>query len=229
MYRYFEDKAFLNEANRKCADIVNRLVQKLRKEGYSAWFFVIGSRHRNMITQNEEGKIDFDYNVVIDNVMNTISYHPERIKKDVMRLLDEVLYDIGEPDCGDSTSSIYVNPMRLKGRKTEFSLDIGIVTYDGFGQMNRLKHDKSGPYWGRAFWNQVKDSKDLDKKEKALKPKHWHKVRDAYLRKKNDYLTKNDHDHPSYVCYIEAVNDVYNECFPDNSINGVFFRGTVLM
>lgn len=24
------------------------------------------------------------------------------------------------------------------------------------------------------------------------------------------YLTQNDHNHPSFICYIEAVNNVYN-------------------
>ena len=31
-----------------------------------------------------------------------------------------------------------------------------------------------------------------------------------YLNIKNRYLRQNDHDHPSFICYIEAVNNVYN-------------------
>ena len=229
MYKYFEDKKFLNQANRKCADIVNRLVQKLRKKGYPAWFFVIGSRNRNMVTQNEQGDIDFDYNVVLDNVWvsaGLLRGNPETIKKDVMRLLNEVLAEIGEPDCKDSTSSLYVKPMKLQGNKTRFSLDIGIVTFDTYGNMHRLIHDKKGINWGRAFWNQVRDFKDIEKKEEALKPKYWHEVRKAYLDKKNRYLTANDNNHPSYVCYIEAVNDVYNKYFQNK--NGLGFCSLLL-
>lgn len=53
------------------------------------------------------------------------------------------------------------------------------------------------------------NSQKLWDMEDYLKPKYWHKVKDAYLNKKNMYLTRNDYDHPSFVCYIEAVNEVY--------------------
>ena len=38
----------------------------------------------------------------------------------------------------------------------------------------------------------------------------WKLVREQYKGIKNRYLTKNDHNHPSFICYIEAVNNVYN-------------------
>ena len=38
----------------------------------------------------------------------------------------------------------------------------------------------------------------------------WQLVRSQYLDIKNRYLRQNDHDHPSFICYIEAVNNVYN-------------------
>ena len=38
----------------------------------------------------------------------------------------------------------------------------------------------------------------------------WELVREQYLRIKNRYLSANDQDHPSFVCYAEAVNNVYN-------------------
>ena len=41
----------------------------------------------------------------------------------------------------------------------------------------------------------------------------WNEVRDTYLEKKNLYLRKNDHNHPSFICYIEAVNEVYYKTF----------------
>ena len=38
----------------------------------------------------------------------------------------------------------------------------------------------------------------------------WELVREQYRRIKNRYLSENDHDHPSFVCYVEAVSNVYN-------------------
>ena len=31
-----------------------------------------------------------------------------------------------------------------------------------------------------------------------------------YEKIKNMYLVRNDYNHPSFICYIEAVNNVYN-------------------
>ena len=38
----------------------------------------------------------------------------------------------------------------------------------------------------------------------------WALVREQYKRIKNKYLTSNDYNHSSFICYIEAVNNVYN-------------------
>ena len=44
----------------------------------------------------------------------------------------------------------------------------------------------------------------------TLKAKNlWEEVRQCYLDKKNLYLKRNDNNHPSFICYIEAVNEVY--------------------
>ena len=50
-------------------------------------------------------------------------------------------------------------------------------------------------------------------KARAIKsvPGWWNKVRDQYLKIKNRYLTQNDHDHPSFVCYVEAIHNVYHQ------------------
>ena len=35
-------------------------------------------------------------------------------------------------------------------------------------------------------------------------------MREEYIKLKNRYLSDNDH-HPSFICYSEAVNNVYNQ------------------
>ena len=54
-------------------------------------------------------------------------------------------------------------------------------------------------------------SKGLKEKVDFIKKNgKWELVRDQYIRIKNKYLTRNDDDHPSFVCYIEAVSNIYN-------------------
>lgn len=49
------------------------------------------------------------------------------------------------------------------------------------------------------------------KKADYIKSKgKWALVRKQYKKIKNKYLTSNDYNHSSFICYIEAVNNVYN-------------------
>lgn len=69
---------------------------------------------------------------------------------------------------------------------TEFSMDACIVCRDTEECYHRLIHEKTG-FTGK-----------------------WPLVRTQYLDIKNRYLLQNDYNHPSFICYIEAVNNVYN-------------------
>ena len=81
-----------------------------------------------------------------------------------------------------------------------------------YGQLHRLIHRKTGNTWyDQYYWNMVPNSRDLWDKEDYLKPDYWKYVRETYLDKKNMYLSRNDYEHPSFVCYIEAVNEVYEK------------------
>lgn len=77
-----------------------------------------------------------------------------------------------------------------------------------------MKHDKGyNSYYDKYYWNESPNSDKYSEKAKAIKsaPGWWEVVRKHYLDIKNDYLKKNDYNHPSFVCYIQAVNDVYNQ------------------
>ena len=54
-----------------------------------------------------------------------------------------------------------------------------------------------------------KNSKDCDKKAEKLKTaERWNQVRDHYLELKNQFI--NDTNHPSFICYVMAINEVYD-------------------
>lgn len=62
------------------------------------------------------------------------------------------------------------------------------------------------------FWNEIRNSSEINKKANYIKEQsRWLDVRDEYLKIKNKYLSYNDPKHKkSFICYIEAVNNVYN-------------------
>ncbi len=212
MYHWVEDKDFLKRAYSLCADIVNQLVQQLEKDGIDVSMNTVGSKKRNMITQNEKEPIDFDFNLLVDESGG--EYREKELKETVRKAFNVVLSKNGWDDCYDSKSVLTTEKRSfLKGNKTEFSIDVCIVRIDRQDNLQRLIHEKNGNIWfDQWYWNTVSNSRDLWDKEDALKPDYWGAVRETYIKKKNMYLRRPyDHSHPSFICYIEAVNEVYEK------------------
>ncbi len=213
MFHYVEDKDFLKKAQGTCSEIMKELEDELRQEFINTQFFLVGSGARNMVTQNEDGPIDFDYNL---NILMCNDFTDCKALKELARKsFNKVLRKNGLSDCDDSTSSLTTKPIYFTDDHSyEFSMDICIVTKDTRGLWNRLKHEKgSNSYYDRYYWNEAPSSKNYSKKADTIKsvPGWWEVVREHYLKIKNKYLTKNDYNHPSFVCYIEAINQVYNQ------------------
>ena len=211
MYHWVEDKDFLKRAYQECADLVNQLVQELKNYGIDARMNVVGSKKRNMITQNGNLPIDFDFNLLIKNPND----YPngKNLKEDIREAFNEVLSANGWDDCDDSTSALTTKQRVFKkGNKTPFSIDVCIVKEDRYG-LHRLIHHKTGfVAFDQWYWNLVPNSHELWEKEDALKPDYWMEVRETYLEKKNLYLSRQQMDeHPSFNCYIEAVNEFYEK------------------
>ena len=62
----------------------------------------------------------------------------------------------------------------------------------------------------RWYWNESRDSSKIWEREYFIKDKgQWEMVRQTYLDKKNLYLKRNEYDKSSFICFIEAVNEVY--------------------
>ena len=210
MYHWIEDKNFLRRAYSDCSDIVNQLVQKLKNYEIRSRMKIVGSKSRNMVTQNASQAIDFDFNLLIENAND---YHNAKdLKEEVRKAFNEVLSRNGWGDFQDSTSALATRCRHFtKGNRTEFYIDVCIVKQDQNG-LHRLIHEKTGcTRYDRYFWNLVSNSREISEKEKVLKPDYWPEVRETYLNKKNMYLQRSDCDHPSFICYIEAVNEVYEK------------------
>ena len=87
-----------------------------------------------------------------------------------------------------------------------------ITVRDEKDNYHRLIHEKTGwIYNDRYYWNMAPYSKKLkEKADHSKKCGKWELVREQYRRIKNRYLSENDKNHPSFVCYVEAVSNVYN-------------------
>lgn len=212
MFIYVEDKEFLSRIRNICGEIMQDLCHSL-KEDYDigATFYLVGSGARNLIVQNASLPIDLDYNLEIVRCEN---YEDCRFIKECARnSFDKVLHEYDLGNCEDSTSSLTTRKIHfVKGNPTEFSMDVCIVCRDTEGHFHRLIHEKTGfTYWDRYYWNEAPHSAWIQEKAKFIKKRgKWQLVRSQYLDIKNRYLQQNDPNHPSFICYIEAVNNVYN-------------------
>lgn len=219
MYKFVTDKAFLKSSYSFCADLVNQLVQELRHYDIESCMEVIGSGRHGFITQYGNRPIDFDFNLWI---IEDGGYSDGReLKEAIMEAFDYILEKNGYDGvhCKDSTSVITVGKFhQRKGNQTEYSIDLGIVKEDERGNWHRLIHHKTGiVQMDRWIWNIGPDSREIFAKEEFLKNGHWNEVRCAYLEKKNAYI--NVSTKPSFICYIEAINDVYNQYHKNVSRN----------
>ena len=212
MYHYIANKDFLNNMRRVCSDIVNQLVQAINAEDFMmVEAHLIGSGAKNMVTQNALEPIDLDYNLVVIHTECNIN-DGKIIKEYVRGKFNYVLKRNGWSDCKDSKSCLTTEKRHFKkGNDTEFSIDLAIVHEDRNGSWYRLIHKKTGiASKDEYFWVMGPHSEGLVKKVEWLKQNnHWNEVRTVYLDKKNMYLSRHDYYHPSFVCYTEAVNELY--------------------
>ena len=213
MFHYVEDKEFLHRMKAICSDIVNRLVQTINREDFmTVRAHLVGSGAKNLILQNENEAVDLDYNLEVMEGVQRDFNNATKIKEYIRKKFNKILQASGWSDCSDSTSCLSTKKMQFKkGNKTEFSIDLAIVHKNPDGTWYRLIHRKTGFIATDSWiWNEAPNSKGLSEKADWIKKNaNWLDVRKSYKRKKNMYLARNDHNHPSFVCYIEAVNEVY--------------------
>ena len=212
MYHYLDDKEFISKMRSLCGDIMQDLCHIL-KEDYNigTTFYLVGSGARNLIMQNNNEPVDLDYNL---EIIKCEDFEECRyIKECVRKAFNKALKLNNLNDCEDSTSSLTSKLIYFtKENNTEFRMDICITIRDEGDNYYRLIHEKTGfTFYDRYFWNLAPDSKRINEKVKYIKScGKWVLVRQHYEKIKNMYLLRNDYKHPSFVCYVEAVNNIYN-------------------
>lgn len=227
MYDYVKDKTFLRGIRSFGGRIMQNVCCCLKKDyNISAMFYLVGSGARNLILQNENNPIDLDYNLEIVKVKD---YNDCRyIKECVKKTFNKVLNQNSLRDCEDSTSSltskkIYYDDEKFYDYEQSycrfanchnpiFSIDVCIVRRHTDNSYFRLIHKKTGWVSNDEYkWELAPNSSKIKVKLDYIKKSgKWNLVREQYKKIKNNYLVQNDHTHSSFICYIEAVNNVYN-------------------
>ncbi len=212
MYNYLEDKEFLHRMRAFSGELMQTLCHSLKKDyDIGTNFCLVGSGARNLIMQNSTNPVDLDYNL---EIVRCEDFEDCRhLKECVRKSLNKSLKKYHLCDCEDSKSSLTSKQIHFKtGNQTRFSIDICITARDEKDNYYRLIHEKNGSTcYDRYYWNIAPNSTTIKKKVDFIKKNNkWNLVREQYKTIKNKYLSQNDSSHPSFVCYIEAVNNVYS-------------------
>ena len=212
MYHYLDDKEFVSKMRTLCGDIMQDLCHIL-KEDYDmgTTFYLVGSGKRKLIMQNNNEPVDLDYNL---EIIRCEDFEDRRyIKECVRKAFNKALNLNDLNDCEDSTSSLTSKLIYFtSGNDTKFRVDVCITVRDEDDSYYRLIHNKTG-FVGRDeyYWNIAPNSKRINEKVDYIKKcGKWMLVKQQYEMIKNMHLARNDYNHPSFICYVEAVNNVYN-------------------
>lgn len=216
MYRFVyesESKRYRNA----CSRTLKGTRSLLMEESIVTQFTLIGSGAKNMITRNGDGPFDLDYNLEIIKAPSFYWNDLQHLKNIVRITLDRAAKSFHFSESQDSTSCLTALLHFKDETAVDFHFDVAITAKNSDGTLCRLIHNKNA--WGLGFdqyvWNEVPNSHDVSEKVAQIKSSgSWLEVRDRYIHLKNLYLScPRDKDHPSFVVYIEAVNQIYNQYF----------------
>ena len=199
-----------------CSRTLKKTYELLRAKGISAQFTLVGSGARNMITRNGDGLYDLDYNLLIMKAEERYWNDLRLLKETVRNALNRAERREFFSDAQDSTSCLTALLHFKDTPNVEFSFDVAIIAKNRNGNYMRLIHNKP---WNQYTWNEVPHSHQVKGRADELKDAGLlEEVRIRYLRLKNMYLSRQNQNHPSFVVYVEAVNEVYNERFNRNEL-----------
>lgn len=168
-----------------------------------------GSDSKNMVTANGNGPFDLDYNLQIIRMSDTYWKNLKNLKDIVLNELNKITKNTYFSNGKDSKSVITSLLHFRNNPQIQFSFDIAILAKNKQGDWCRLIHNKHS---NQFTWNEVPSSHNVHSKVQTLKSHHlWEKVRNYYLDLKNKYLQSNDNNHPSFIIYVEAVNQIYQQ------------------
>ena len=214
MYHYLTNANFRKTLKEEGTKLTQQLCHQLKIDhGIGAICQLVGSAKRNMITQNEDGQVDMDYNLII---IKSPTWDGQELKDAVMYSFNKVLKKNGYKNCQDSTSVLSTGFWYFtKGNSSEYKFDIAIIKEDEYGNWHRLIHQKTGwSQYDRWYWNQSPNTKNVKEKADYIKEQSkWQLVRDEYINLKNYNLKYNNTDLSSFVCYEQAVNNVFNQIY----------------
>lgn len=198
MYTYVSKKRLSGpkaEIEKLLAELVDVLKEKY---GLKASIMTVGSAKSNLVTADETGHFDFDYNICFSKVPQEVRAKPQSLKDRVRTQFDML-----------SGKDFYYG----RGRKSvitfehaeeDYSLDLGILIKNKDGQHCRLVYDKNSDKYQCC---EISLLYDASAKEEYIRSHNAQdRLASVYLNNKNKHRERD-----SFHNYLDAINTVYIE------------------
>ena len=204
-------KAEYQPVREELESIIHR-AQKFMKEKYDTTFQyrLIGSGKRHLITRVKGGNggYDFDYNLILQAPEKGYCYKAKVVKEHFLQAFNYAVKGTQYKFPEDSTSAVTIKVVNYKKSAILHSCDFAVIYYPeketNAGYMF-LKNWKNGQY---SFEMRNLSQRADEKLETILRYSNgWNAIREEYLKIKN---SNNDPDKHSFILFLEAVNNVYN-------------------
>ena len=200
-YEYVTKKEY-SPVKRELERII-RKVQKIMEteEDISFYYDLIGSGKRHLITRLKKGNTGF-------------TWKAKEVKMGFIRAFNKALIGTKYKCAEDSTSAITIKVVDTQNSKIVHSCDFAIIYYisdnedDGY---KYIRNNKNGKYTFEIRKVSTHLNAKIDKIESYWN-NGWNIIRDEYLTVKK---SNNDVDKHSFVLFLEAVNNVYNQTLQD--------------
>lgn len=180
---------------------------------------LIGSGNRHLVTREKGGNkgFDFDYNFIIPHPGEGYYWKADVIKKQFTEALKFALKGTNYSKIQDSTSSITIKVVDRTNSRILHGCDFAIIYYSEDEDFNGYYYLKNWKNQKRYSFEQRISSIDIDEKLDVILSYEngWNMIRDEYIKLKN---RNRDINKRSFVLYLEAVNNIYNQ-LPDEEID----------
>ena len=202
MYNFAKQRE-VTESNQWCLDILHEMQDEVQ-EYFTFDIRLIGSGDKRLVTQNNEGSFDLDYNIILQKDKKGLLDNPKQIKDLFVARFNKVLkkHINGYFHACDSTSVVTVKIIR--NNTISFSFDVAIIVEGDDGYFYRLIHDKNT---NRYIWNRVKNSNNYFERFQQIKQSgKWRQFKERYLELKNMHLRRGE-DIKSFSIFLETLNE----------------------
>lgn len=192
----------VTDLNIWCRNIIAE-VQRELQPFFTVDVHLIGSGEKKLVSQDENGEFDLDYNLVIQKDKKNLIKDPKQIKMMFMRTFEKVL----KARCKNYVHSYdrtSVVSNKIKYNEMNFKFDVAIMYKENNDCYYKLINDKEGQHY---IWNQEPKSKNYMKRFLVVKNNNKYKeFEKRYFELKND-PSKQKANIKSFSLFLEALNE----------------------